>query len=238
MLTTKEVLGLGVFKNDKSKARLGKISKTVFSPDGRFVVGFIIKRPDVAFMIKRDDVFIALDSVDERDGKFYPTKGKDSFGERAIERLQLDWDHCIIWEGMDVKSQNGEIIGRVGAMTFNTQSGKVHSMTVNDGVSSKAVIGLIEIPAEMLLGYQDGYLIVTDDALVLEASGGVAAKAGEAFAKATKNITIAQEKGKQAAKKADKAAQKGGFALGKQLKLSQGMFSDFKKEFDTAKKED
>ncbi len=238
MLTTQEVLGLRVLKNEKSSAKLGKIYKTVFSPDGKYVVGFIVKRPDVALMIKRDDVFLALDSVDEKDGKFYPTKGRDSFDQRAIERLGLDWDKCIIWEGMDVKSESGEIIGRVGSMTFNTQSGKVHAMTVNDGASSKAVIGLIEIPASMLLGYSDGFLTVTDEALSIEASGGVAAKAGEAFAKATKNITVAQEKGRQAAKKADKAAQKGGYALGKQLKRSQGMFSNFKKEFDKASKED
>ncbi|MDO5044244.1 MAG: PRC-barrel domain containing protein [Coriobacteriia bacterium] len=236
MLTTKEIQGITVFKSDARKGKIGKISSTVFSPEGNKVVGFIIKRPDLAMMIKRSDVFLALDAFDEKDGFIFPTKGAESFDEKAIKRLKLDWDSCIIWENMDVKSESGQEIGRVGSMTFNTQTGELSSITINDGISSQALIGLIEIPAQHLMGYKDGFLILDDEALEIQASGGAAAKAGEAFAKATKNITITQEKGKQAARAVDKAAQKGGYALGKQLKESKGMFSNFKKEFDKARK--
>ena len=43
--------------------RLGRIHMTVFDPDGRRVVGFLVKRPDVAGMVKRSDRLLLHDLV-------------------------------------------------------------------------------------------------------------------------------------------------------------------------------
>ena len=43
-------------------SKLGKVHMAVFTPDGRRVVGFLVRRPDVAGMVKREDVFLAIDS--------------------------------------------------------------------------------------------------------------------------------------------------------------------------------
>ncbi|MCI1318610.1 MAG: PRC-barrel domain containing protein, partial [Atopobiaceae bacterium] len=56
----KKVRRNGKPRHDK---RLGKVHQVVFSPNGRQVVGILISRPDVAGMVKRDDVFCALDSI-------------------------------------------------------------------------------------------------------------------------------------------------------------------------------
>lgn len=237
MLTTEEVNGVRVLK-EPGKGKIGKVYKTVFSPDGMRVVGFLVKRPDIAFMFKREDEFLALDALDEHDGCFIPTQGKESWGKAAIKRLNLDWDSCIIWEGMDIRTNDGFVMGRVGSMVFNTRTGNVSSLLIDDGITSQTLLGTIEIPASEFLGYRDGYLVVTDKASAYKPSGGAAAKAGEAFAVATKNITVATEKGKVAVKKSGEALEQGSYKVGKQIKKASGMFSAFKEEFNKASKEE
>ena len=45
-------------------SKLGKIHMSVFSPNGRQLVGFLVARPDVAGMVKREDAFLAWDSFE------------------------------------------------------------------------------------------------------------------------------------------------------------------------------
>ena len=52
--------------------KIGRIHMAVFSPDGRRVVGFMVKRPDIAGMVKREDLFLGFDSfklVDKGKGR-------------------------------------------------------------------------------------------------------------------------------------------------------------------------
>ena len=42
--------------------KFGRVRAAVFSPDGKHVAGFVIKRPDVAGMVRRADAFVAWDS--------------------------------------------------------------------------------------------------------------------------------------------------------------------------------
>jgi hypothetical protein len=74
-------------------------------------------------------------------------------------------------------------------------------------------------------------MLVAPEAAHQQLTGGVAAKAGEGYAKA-------KYEGKKAAAKAGKAAgeavDKGSKALGKQLGKTKGMFSSFMDEFKKA----
>ena len=76
MLTTKEVRSVLVCNKPRAGKeytkdglprrgrKIGKVFKTVFSPDGLSVVGFIVRQPDLLWMFKRPEKFLALDSFD------------------------------------------------------------------------------------------------------------------------------------------------------------------------------
>lgn len=220
--------------------RLGIVRTAVFSPDGRRVVGLLVKRPDVAGMVKRSDMFCALDAVAPCDGGLRVTRGKDAYDAEAHKRLSLDWDRCIIWEGMDAKTTNGRVLGFVEDAMFDAQTGDVQTICIGDGNVAQSLVGLVEAPVSMLEGYQDGYLVLSPAAAKLGLSGGVAAKAGEGYAKAKiagkQAADRAREGSEKAVDAASEAVDRGSRALGKQLGRTKGMFGAFVEEYKKASK--
>ena len=210
-------------------SRFGRVHNVVFSPDGRRVVGIMVKRPDVVAMVAVADAFVALDALGPCDGGLRVTRGRDAYDELAQERLGLDWDRCIIWVGMDVRSQGGRKLGFVENATFKAWEGDVVTFGVGDGNAAESLVGHLEIPVDMMQGYQDGWMIADDEAAKMALSGGVAAKAGEGYAKA-------KVAGKEAAEKAGEAVAEGSRALGKQLGRTKGMFGAFMDEYKKASK--
>ena len=96
-----------------------------------------------------------------------------------------------------------------------------------------------------------GALLVTDDAMDIQATGGLAEKAGQATAVAgakvkdavdsvSDSVKNAAESAKPSVQKATKAAgqavNKGAYVTGRQIGRAKGMFSAFKEEFDKARK--
>jgi uncharacterized protein YrrD len=206
-------------KGNERPVRFGRVHMAVFSPDGRRVAGFMVKLPDVVGMVKRPDQFVALDSLavgasaGDEDGVVI-SREKGGMGDAAIERLGLDWDRCIIWAGMDAKTVSGRELGYVNDAVYDEKTGTVAKMCVGDGGVAQSLVGSVEIPIDMLRRYEKGFMIVDDAAAKLQLSGGVAAAAGEGYARAKAG-------GKQAAKKAGRAASsavdKGSFALGRAI---------------------
>ena len=242
MYKVSELAGLRVLLPKKPKVakdgtvterlqRLGKVHNAVFAPNGLRVTGVMVKRPDVVGMIKREDAFVALDSLKLEDGCLVVTRPDDGMGEPARRRLGLNWDACIIWTGMDAVTTSGTKLGYCSDAAFDGKTGAVTSFTLTGGATAAALLGTVEMPASYLKAYRDGAMIVDDAAASLELSGGVAAKAGEVTAKASVKV-------KQGAKVLDEkgsvAVEKGSRALGRQLGKTRGMFSAFKDEFKKA----
>lgn len=220
--------------------RLGKVHNTVFSPDGRRVVGLLVRRPDVAAMVKRPDVFCAFDALAPCDGGLRVTRGADAYDAAAHKRLGIDWNACIIWEGMDARTTTGKVLGYVGDATFDATTGAVVSIGVGDGEVARSLVGLVEVPVDMLVGYEKGFLVVLPEAAKIAASGGVAAKAGEGYARAkaagTEAVEKVRERGEVAVDAASEAVESGSRALGRQLGRTKGMFGNFVSEFKKASK--
>lgn len=220
MLTTKQLTGRRVYRikerrNKEDKlVRLGKVHQVVFSPDGRSVVGVTVRRPDIAGMVKQDDVFVAQDSLLVADKELVVKGGDESYDDAARRRLGIDWDRCLIWDGMDARTESGKELGFVGEVTLDVKTGEVGVFRITDGGVSNALVGCVEIPARMFRRYERGFLVVDDAAASLELSGGAAGKAGAAYGKA-------KLKGKEAGKKAGEAAgvafDKGTYGLGKAI---------------------
>ena len=193
---------------------VGQIRQVVFTPRGDRVVGFLVRRPDVAGMIRREDAFLALDSFVVGQYGLIATRGDDSFDDAARERLGIDWDSCLIWTGMDAKTTDGKELGWVDDVSFSPKDGRVQSFYVGDGSVAKSLVGNVVIPGEMLRGYKDGYLLVDPKAATLSLDGGLAAKAGEGYARAKQSGKKAVE---QAGKVAGSAVEKGAYGLGRAI---------------------
>lgn len=216
---------------------VGQVRQVVFSPKGDRVVGFLVRRPDVAGMIRREDAFVALDSFAVRDEGLVVTRAKDGMDDAARQRLELDWNTCLMWTGMDAKTTDGKQLGWVSDVSFYPKSGKVHAFHVGDGAVAKSLVGNVVIPAEMLVGYRDGCLVVAPEAAKLALDGGLAAKAGESYARAKyEGKKAASKAGKTAGDMAQKGARGLGKALGKARGRTKGMFGSFVEEYKKASK--
>ena len=240
MLTTKEVRSVLVCNKPRPGKeytkdglprrgrKIGKVFKTIFDPSGMRVVGFIVRRPDLLWMFKRPEKFLALDAMDIVEGVIVPTMGADSWDDRAIKRLGVDYDTCIIWEGMPVKTTDGLELGYVDEISFDEATGELTSIFLDDGIASRALIGSVEIGDDMIVGYKKDHLEVLPEARELGLTGGLAAKAGEATAKAS---IAAHEGAEKAGKVASEAVDKGAVGLGKAIGRAKNMVSETRDEY-------
>lgn len=222
--------------------KIGKFHCPVFTPDGTQVVGFMLKMPDIAGMIKQPDRFVAYDAIAAGAEEIVVKEDRAAFDTAAAKRLGIDLDACLIWTGMDVRTVSGERVGYCADADFNLRTGKVNAFILTEGGASNALVGHREMPASMLKGYRDGAMIVEDAAANLEFSGGAAAKAAEASVKVAAKASEVTAKAKVQAKKGaavidekgSKALDKGSRALGKQLGKTRGMFGAFVSEYKKA----
>ena len=215
-------------KDEKAQAtpepkRLGRVHNLVFAEDGRRVVGLMVKRPDVAGMIKQKDCFVALDALRRAEGGLVVSAEKDAVDEAACKRLGIDLETCFIWSGMPVKTISGKPLGYVMDARFNECTGAVDCFCTQEGSAATALVGSFEIPAAWFVRYASGTMVVRDEAASLELSGGLAGKAGEGYAHA-------KDGAKRAVAKADTAAaaavDKGSHALGSMIGKAKSAFAE------------
>lgn len=215
----------------RSPKKIGKIHYPVFTPKGTRVVGFMVRQPDIAGMVKQPDRFVALDAIGIYEGAVAVDDDKANFDAGAAKRLGIDLDRCIIWTGMDVRTVSGVKVGYCSDVEFKPRSGTVLGYSLTAGTASSMLVGDIVMPPEMLRGYKDGAMIVDDAVRELGFSGGAAAKAAEASVvvgdKVKKGAKVLDDKGSV-------AVDKGSRALGKQLGRTRGMFKSFAEEYKKA----
>ena len=215
----------------RAPKKIGKVRHPVFTPDGTRVVGFMVRQPDIAGMVKQPDRFVALDAIGIYEGAVAVDDVKGNFDAGAAKRLGLDLDRCIIWTGMDVRTESGAKVGYCSDVEFKPRSGTVLGYTLTASAASSVLVGDIEMPPTMLRGYRDGAMVVDDDVREIGFSGGAAAKAAEA-------TVVVGDKVKKGAKvlddKGSVAVDKGSRALGRQLGRTRGMFKSFAEEYKKA----
>ena len=204
--------------------KFGRVRAAVFSPDGKHVAGFVIKRPDVAGMVRRADAFVAWDSLTRMDEKnLLVSRPEDGLDDAALTRLDLDWDRCIMWSGMDAKTTGGKPLGYVSDAEYDEKTGRVTRFFTADGGMARALIGSFVIEPDMVRGYRDGFMVVDVRDKGVELDGGLAGAAGEGYAKAKAGASVV---GKKVGAAAGEAVDKGSFALGKVLGKARRAIAD------------
>ncbi len=244
-LTTNEIDGLKVFGGKNNASRIGKVRSFVFHPTKLRVLGFTVKRPDVALMFHRGDMFVPLDGFVIKEQGIFVREGAATTGPDFCKRNNINWDCCVLWVGMPVvAAKTHEDLGLVSNVKFNRETGEVISVDVDKGIASSALLGKLTIPAKMVRGFrpnigskivQNGYIpededeqaqcggiLVSSEAANLKTKGGAAAAAGQASAVAADKIkTSVSSATKPVAEKASKAGNslvnEGSFKAGKEI---------------------
>ena len=260
LTTTDELTGVRVIGGKKGTKRIGKVRRFVFHPKEKRVVGFVVKRPDLLWMFRRKDLFVAVSGYEIEDGRIVVSNDPAATNRAACKALGVDWDACVLWVGLPVMTEDGEALGVVGSVTFDRKTGVVDSVTTDSGATANALLGKREIPANLVKGFRRGMgaalaqtgaegeeseevvlgaILVAEEARDIAVEGGLAEKAGEATAVVVDKAHTAVDKAKPvasaAAKKTGEVVTKGAYATGKQIAATKGMFSGFKEEYDKAR---
>ena len=216
VLLPKKPATKGKHAGEERFSKLGKIHNVVFAPfkqgQPSQVVGVMVQKPDIAGMIKQDDAFVTLESLETIEQGLCVKDPENNVDKAAIKRLNLDFDTCILWHGMEARTKSGKSLGYVSGAEFDQVSGAVSAFLVGDGAGSEALVGSFAIKPEWLLGYSNGAMVLSDEAADAQLTGGLAAKAGEGYA--------------AAAAKASEATAKAAFALGKTLAKAKRAIED------------
>lgn len=260
LITTDELTGVRVIGGKKGTKRIGKVRRFVFHPKEKRVVGFVVKRPDLLWMFRRKDLFVAVNGYEIEDGRIVVSNDPAATNRAACKALGVDWDACVLWVGLPVMTEDGDALGVVGSVTFDRKTGVVDSVTTDSGATANALLGKREIPANLVKGFRRGMgaalaqtgaegeeseevvlgaILVAEEARDIAVEGGLAEKAGEATAVVVDKAHTAVDKAKPvasaAAKKTGEVVNKGAYATGKQIAATKGMFSGFKEEYDKAR---
>ena len=228
LTTTKELVNKRVVDGEKGK-RVGKVRRFVFHPTEKRCIGLLVKRPDAALMFHRKDLFVALGGfhIDD-DGEIVVHDDPAATDKGAVKALGVDWDACVIWIGMPVMTAGGNLLGFVDMVSFDPETGAVHSLTTENGAVNDAVVGKRSIPAQYVKGFrrgrgvalveagsyqgedpnehvERGAIMVSDEALDLPIQGGAAAEDGKATAVAARKAKEGADKAKEGAVKAKRA---------------------------------
>lgn len=190
MRSLREVTGFEVIENDRS---VGRVRAVLFHPEGRRVVGFAVERPNFALLIPRRERYVALDSVKIGERALQVTPGRDSWGKRAAARLGIDWDTTVIWLGMPVRTERGLGLGVVRDGVFAVKTGELNALGLSAGLARDVTIGVRDLAASLVVGFDGDVVRVRDDAGDVEVSGGAAGAAGRGTAVAKHKVGQAAE---------------------------------------------
>ena len=259
LMTNDELRGVRVLGGKNGTSHIGKVRRLVFHPRERRVVGFIVKRPDLALMFHRKDLFVSINGFDIVDGRVVVRQAPDATDKGACKALGIDWDTCVMWEGLPLMTESGETLGMVGTVTFDRATGAISTVTADAGATANTLLGTRVIPASYIKGFRRGIgvalvqqdaagaeqdedeielgaILVSDEAMKLVAEGSVAEKAGAATAVAVNKVnTTVKPAVTNAAKATTQAVGKGVRAVGKRAEETKDAFSGFKEEYDKAR---
>ncbi len=215
MLSIREVDRVRVLgsPNKKTGVRraVGTVGYVLFHPTELRVVGFAVERSDLALMIERKDRYVALDRVELVEGELH-THGTAVWDTAAARRLGIDWDTTVGWLNMPARTQSGTPLGTVRDGVFDETTGELNALGLSEGAARDAAIGVRDLPARMVIGFDGEAVVVTDEAASVEVDGGAAAAAGRATAVAKVKTDIALD---TATEKFDDVAVAAGEAAGK-----------------------
>lgn len=168
-------------KRSGERSKVGRVSGVLFHPDEPRVVGYLVERSDLALMIERKDRMLALDRANYSEGRL-EVDGAKAWDRGAAKRLGVDWDKTVVWLGMPVHTRSGRRLGLVRDGVYDPATGQLNAVGLTAGLTADVAVGVRDLPARMVVGFDGEGVIVADEAAEVEVDGGAAAAAGKATA--------------------------------------------------------
>lgn len=168
-----------------SGQRLGRVGALLFHPADPRVVGIQIDRSATLGVIDRPPLFavwndVTVDGEQLRISSEKPPR--DDSGERV---LGYSWDATVIWQGMPVRSEVSDPVGVVADALFERATGELQTLVISTGAVGDLALGKLEVPRELVRGFDGESVRVLPGYNEIRAHGG-AAKAAAAGAAAVK----------------------------------------------------
>jgi len=211
--------------------RIGKVRYFIFHPTEKRLVGFTVKRPDKLLMFKRKDLFVQLHGFDIESGNLVVRNDEAATDESACKALGVDYNDCVLWMGMPVMTEKGDMLGFIDDVAFDPRTGDVECLMTETTKTKDALLGRRIVEARHIKGFRRGQgialapigeydggddentqrgAIVVDAAVLTQArEGGVASAAGKASAvvadKARKSVVRVKKEAGKARSKVDAA---------------------------------
>ena len=133
--------------------KIGRLHYFVFS--GNRCVGVLVKRPDVALMFRRKDVFAPLKSVNFQSRTIILDSDYEKQGNNFLKANKIKLTQTFVYDGMAVQCENGTALGCIDSVTCDSK-GAITNIQVSDGATSDKLLGLRTVPAELLIGMKNG----------------------------------------------------------------------------------
>lgn len=168
--------------------RIGRVLDVLFEPGGVRVVGFVVARPRLFYLFDLKDRFLALDSTTVEGGQIVVGAGKDPWDAPAAKRLGFSWDDTVIWAGMPVRTRAGAKLGAVRDALFDPATGRLAAIGLTGGLTADLAVGVRDVAAAQVEGFDGHFVVVADDVVRTETSGGAAAVAGRTAAVGAKTV--------------------------------------------------
>ncbi len=92
---------------------------------------------------------------------------------------------------MPVLTESGTELGTVRDAVFAEDTGELNALGLSEGATRDVAIGVRDLPARMVRGFDGEAMVVSDEAARVEVDGGAAASAGKATAVAKVKTEVA-----------------------------------------------
>jgi len=173
-------------RGDKGR-RLGKVQDVLFDPSEPRVVGFLVRRTPLLWIIKLKSRFAPWPEDREVVAGAplvlsVPSLLSPSAADKA---LGYDWDTTVVWRDMVITDTDGTLLGKVKDVGFGRRTGKVLSLIMSEGTGIDLAVGTAEVPGKAVCGF-DGASVVVDTRMAEDTgtSGGAARAAATAYVQA------------------------------------------------------
>lgn len=130
------------------------------------VMGVLDRRP--AYVLLGDLLFTEDRTAFRLDDAKLP---KDGPGERM---LGFSWDDSVIWHHMPVRSEEGDDVGTVHDVVFDGATGHVTTLRISTGAVGDAALGRLEVPGELVRGFDGDAVVVLPGYREIRSDGGAA----------------------------------------------------------------
>ena len=133
--------------------KMGRLHYFIFSQNK--CVGVLVKRPDVALMFRRKDVFAPLKAINFQSKTIILDSDYEKQGNDFLKGSKIKLTQTFVYDGMTVQCENGTKLGCIDSVMCDSK-GRISSIQVSDGATSDKLLGFRTVPAELLVGMKNG----------------------------------------------------------------------------------